>query len=135
MSGQLEEAGLDDRMIKRQEAIIYSMTLKEREKPDLLNASRKKRIAAGAGTTVPEVNKIVKQLKQMQTIMKKMRKGGMGGMMKQMKGLMGGKMDELAMLAGDDLPAMPDDGAAGGLGPNPFAGSAPTGGLAGMGAP
>ena len=143
MAGQLEEAGVDDSLIKRQEAIIFSMTAAEREKPELLNASRKKRIAAGSGTSVQEINKIVKQLKQMQTMMKKMKKMGMGGMMKQMKGLMGGKADEMAMMAESMDPdqlgaamAEMDSQDAGGLGPNPFAGGAMppgAGGLPGLG--
>tara|TARA_X000000950_G_scaffold72368_1_gene89916 strand:- start:26464 stop:28017 length:1554 start_codon:yes stop_codon:yes gene_type:complete len=127
MAGKLEEAGVDDSLIKRQEAIIFSMTKQERTKPDLLNAKRKKRIAAGSGTSVQEINKLEKQLKQMQTMMKKMKKMGMGGMMKQMKGLMGGKMDELELMAGSmdpeglakDLENQADNG---GLGSNPFAG-------------
>ncbi len=138
MAGQLEEAGVDDSMVKKQEAIIFSMTKAEREKPELLNASRKKRIAAGSGTSVQEINKIVKQLKQMQTMMKRMKKMGMGGMMKQMKGLMGGKADELELMAqsmdpdglGADMASLEDN--AGGLGPNPFAaggGLAPGAGL------
>ncbi len=132
MAGQLEGAGIDDKMIKRQEAIITSMTLTERSKPELLNASRKKRIAAGSGTSVPDVNKIIKQLKQMQTMMKKMKKMGMGGMMSQMKGLMGGKADELDMMAQsmdkDGLgAAMSELGQDSGIGANPFASGAPTG--------
>lgn len=128
MAGQLEEAGMNDGMIKRQEAIIFSMTKEEREKPELLNASRKQRIAAGAGSNVQEINKLAKQLKQMQTMMKRMKKmGGMGGMMKQMKGMMGGKADELELMAqsmdpeglGADMAAIKND--SGGLGPNPFA--------------
>lgn len=127
MAGQLEEAGVDDSMIKKQEAIIFSMTKEEREKPELLNAKRKKRIAAGSGTSVQEINRLEKQLKQMQTMMKRMKKMGMGGMMKQMKGLMGGKADELELMAqsmdpeglGADMAALEDD--AGPLGPNPFA--------------
>jgi len=127
MAGQMEEAGMDDSFIKKQEAIIQSMTPAEREEPKLLNASRKKRIAAGSGTSVPEINKMVKQLKQMQTMMKRMKKMGMGGMMKQMKGLMGGKMDELEMMAGSmdpdalgmDMAELEKD--AGPLGSNPFA--------------
>lgn len=140
MAGQLEEAGVDDSMIKRQEAIIFSMTKAEREKPELLNSSRKKRIAAGSGVTVPEINKIIKQLKQMQTMMKRMKKMGMGGMMKQMKGMMGGKGDELAMMAesmdadgmGAAMKELGDDSGSG-LGPNPFAGGGAAGGLPGMG--
>ena len=99
MSGKLEAAGMSDSLVKRQEAIIFSMTVKEREKPDLLNASRKKRIAAGSGTTVQEINTLAKQLKQMQTMMKRMRKMGKGEMMGMMKQMMGGNMDELALMA------------------------------------
>jgi signal recognition particle subunit SRP54 len=138
MAGQLEEAGMDDSMIKRQEALIFSMTKAERENPELLNMKRKQRIAAGAGSSVQELNKLVKQQKQMQTMMKKMKKMGMGGMMKQMKGMMGGKMDELEMMAGSmdpdglgaDMAAMQDD--TGALGANPFA-SDGAGNLPGMG--
>lgn len=119
MAGQLEDAGVNDGMIGRQEAIIYSMTKQEREKPELLNASRKKRIAAGSGTSVQDVNKLVKQLQQMQTVMKRIKKMGMGGMMKQMKSLMGGKMDELEMLSGGNLDLPTEDGST--LGSNPFA--------------
>jgi len=128
ISSQLEEAGMDDSLVKKQEAIILSMTKKEREKPDLLNASRKKRIAAGSGTAVQQINMLVKQQKQMQTMMKRMKKGGMAGMMKQMKGLMGGKMDDLELMAqsmdaaglGKDMAALKDESNSP-LGPNPFA--------------
>jgi signal recognition particle subunit SRP54 len=139
MAGQLEAAGMDDGMVKRQEALILSMTPAERANPELLNMKRKQRIAAGAGSNVQELNKLVKQQKQMQTMMKKMKKMGMGGMMKQMKGMMGGKMDELEMMAGSmdpdglgaDMAAMQDD--AGPLGANPFAGGGAPNGLPGMG--
>ncbi len=71
-------ANLDDRVLKRQEAIILSMTRAERRKPALLNASRRKRIAAGAGVEVSDVNKLLKMHQQMAGMMKKMRtKGGM----------------------------------------------------------
>ena len=145
MSGMLEEAGVDDSFINKQEAMILSMTPQERAKPDLLNASRKKRIAAGAGATVPDLNKLCKQQKQMATMMKKMKKMGMGGMMKQMKGLMGGKMDEMDMLAqsmdpdnlGKDMEALMKEESGGALGPNPFdnplGGGAMPPGLGGMG--
>ncbi|HOO82800.1 MAG TPA: signal recognition particle protein [Alphaproteobacteria bacterium] len=136
MAGKLDEAGLDDGFVKRQEAIIYSMTKAEREKPDLLNMRRKQRIATGSGTSVQDVNKIVKQLKQMQTMMKKMRKMGTGKMMGMMKDMMGGKADELELMAGSmDPDALGHDmaglGQSGGLGPNPFTGGA--GGLPGLG--
>ena len=129
MAGQLEEAGLDDGFIKRQEAIIFSMTKEERGKPDLMNMKRKQRIAAGSGTSVQEVNKLIKQHKQMQGMMKKMRKMGMSGMMKQMKGMMGGKADELELMAqsmdpdalGKDLAGLGSVKDAGPLGSNPFA--------------
>ena len=75
-------ANIDDRVLKRQEAIILSMTKAERRKPALLNASRRKRIAAGAGVEVSDVNKLLKMHLQMSTMMKKMRtKGGMKSMM------------------------------------------------------
>jgi signal recognition particle subunit SRP54 len=76
---QLAAAGIDDRILKRQEAIISSMTKEERTKPDVINGSRRKRIAAGAGVEVSEVNKILKMQRQMADVMKKMGKGGRGG--------------------------------------------------------
>ncbi len=149
MAAQLENNDLADSVMKKHEAIILSMTKAEREKPTLMNASRKKRIAAGSGTSVQDINKLCKQQQQMQTVMKKMKKMGMGGMMKQMKGLMGGKGDELEMLAqgmegGDmDFEALAKDmNSDGPLGPNPFddqgnmSGGAPTmPGLSGLGGP
>lgn len=73
---QIEDAKLDERMIARQCAIIDSMTKKERRNADLLNASRKKRIAAGSGTTVQDVNRLLKQHRQMQDMMKRVKKAG-----------------------------------------------------------
>ncbi|HEX6112918.1 MAG TPA: signal recognition particle protein [Geminicoccaceae bacterium] len=73
---QLSDAQIDDRMIARQLAIISSMTSKERRNPQILHASRKRRIAAGSGTAVPEVNKLLKQYQQMQTMMKRVKKMG-----------------------------------------------------------
>jgi len=81
MKKQIEEANIDDRMIARQEAIILSMTPKERRNPKLLNAKRRKRIAAGSGTNVQDVNRLLKQYQQMSSMMKKMGKKGMQGMM------------------------------------------------------
>ncbi|SEM55620.1 signal recognition particle subunit FFH/SRP54 (srp54) [Gemmobacter aquatilis] len=87
MAKAAEEAGFDDRMLRRQIALINSMTKKERANPDLLQASRKKRIAQGAGLEVQELNRLLKQHKQMADMMKKM---GKGGMMKQaVKAMMG----------------------------------------------
>ena len=76
---KLAGAKLDDGMISRQEAIIGSMTAAERRKPDLLNASRRRRIAAGSGTKVEDVNRVIKQYRDMATMMKKMRKMGTQG--------------------------------------------------------
>ena len=75
--------------IKRKEGIIQSMTPLERRKPDLIKATRKRRIAAGAGVHVQEVNRMLKEFEQMQTMMKKMSGGGMMKMMKRMGGMKG----------------------------------------------
>ncbi|HWI29673.1 MAG TPA: signal recognition particle protein [Stellaceae bacterium] len=79
---QLEEAKIDDGMIKRQEAILSSMTKHERRNPKLLNASRRRRIAAGSGTSVPEINRLLKQYQDMAGMMKKMNKLGKKGLMR-----------------------------------------------------
>jgi len=81
---QMGDHNIDDSMIKRQEAIILSMTQQERLKPAMVKASRKKRIAAGSGTSVQEINKLLKQYQQMQTMMKRMKK--MGGKLPPMGG-------------------------------------------------
>ncbi|MFQ6547265.1 signal recognition particle protein [Aestuariibius sp. 2305UL40-4] len=87
MAAQAADAGIDDRMLKRQIALIQSMTKKERANPQILQASRKKRIAAGAGLEVRELNQLLKMHRQTADMMKKM---GKGGMLKQMmKGMMG----------------------------------------------
>ncbi|WP_112311973.1 signal recognition particle protein [Pseudogemmobacter bohemicus] len=92
------EAGLDDSMLKRQIALINSMTKKERANPDMLQASRKKRIAAGAGLEVQDLNRLLKQHKQMADMMKKMGKGGMmKNMIKQFLGKGGGMPDPSKM--------------------------------------
>jgi signal recognition particle subunit SRP54 len=75
--------------IKRKEGIIHSMTPLERRKPDLIKATRKRRIAAGAGVQVQEVNRMLKEFEQMQDMMKKMKGGGMMKMMKRMGGMKG----------------------------------------------
>jgi signal recognition particle subunit SRP54 len=69
-AGALKDAKVDERMLAHQEAIIHAMTRMERGKPEILNASRKKRIAAGSGTTVEEVNKLLKQFDQVNKLMK-----------------------------------------------------------------
>ncbi|KKC98030.1 MULTISPECIES: signal recognition particle protein [Photobacterium] len=81
---------VDDKIFVQMEAIINSMTAKERERPELIKGSRKKRIAAGSGTQVQDVNRLLKQFTQMQKMMKKMQKGGMKNMMRNMKGMMPG---------------------------------------------
>ena len=89
MKGQMAEAGIDDKMLKRQVALIQSMTKKERANPQLLQASRKKRIAAGAGLEVPELNRLLKQHRQMSDMMKKLGRKGGKGLMKQLSGMFG----------------------------------------------
>jgi len=93
MAGAAEAAGFDDRMLKRQIALIQSMTKKERANPDLLQASRKKRIAAGAGLDVAELNRLLKMQRQMADTMKKL---GKGGMLKQAMKSMFGKNPDMA---------------------------------------
>ncbi|MCX8730751.1 signal recognition particle protein [Gilliamella sp. B2969] len=93
--GQLPDhikAQMDDKITIKMEAIIGSMTLKERANPEIIKGSRKRRIANGSGTQVQDVNKLLKQFEDMQKMMKKMKGGGMMKMMRQMKGLMGGGM-------------------------------------------
>ena len=80
---QIEDANLDQGVLKRQAAIIGSMTPKERRAPDILKASRKRRIAAGSGTSVQEVNRLLKQFDDMSTMMKRMSKLGQKGLMRQ----------------------------------------------------
>jgi signal recognition particle subunit SRP54 len=91
---QLAGANLDNTVLKRQAAIIGSMTVKERRDPDIIKASRKKRIASGSGVTVQEVNQLLKQFDQMTTVMKRMNKMGQKGMMRgglaSLMGQMGG---------------------------------------------
>ena len=83
------DLGKAERDVKRMEGIICSMTALERRKPDLIKASRKRRIAAGAGVPVQEVNRLLNQFEQMQGMMKKMKGGGLMKMMKRMGGLPG----------------------------------------------
>ncbi len=111
---QIAAAGIDDSMIKRQEAIILSMTKKERVSVGLLNASRRKRIAAGSGTTVQDVNRLVKQYQDMARMMKKL--GGKSGAA-AMKAMMGGGMPGMGGAGGaPDMEALSKG--LGGLGKN-----------------
>ncbi|WP_134682079.1 signal recognition particle protein [Paracoccus ravus] len=102
MAKQAEAAGFDDKAIRRQVALINSMTKKERANPDLLQASRKKRIAAGAGMDVAELNRLLKMQKQMADTMKKLGKMGKGGMLKQAMRAMSGKGGGLPDMANVD---------------------------------
>jgi signal recognition particle subunit SRP54 len=77
--------------VPRMIAVIGSMTKKERRNPTLLNGSRRKRIASGAGVTPADVNKLMKQYQQMEKMMGKLGRGGMKGMMRGLSGMMGGR--------------------------------------------
>ncbi len=89
-AGAALPAGADEKAMNRVEGIINAMTPSERRKPELLKASRKRRVAAGAGVSVQEVNRLLKQFEQAQKMMKMMSKGGLSKMMRGMKGLMPG---------------------------------------------
>jgi signal recognition particle subunit SRP54 len=115
---QMAEAGMDDKVIKRQIAVIQSMTKAERKNPELLQASRKRRIAAGCGLDVQDVNKLLKMHRQMADMMKQMGKMGK-------KGLMRGGLASLFGRGGGQAPAAPGLGAGGGL-------SLPPGGFGGF---
>ena len=95
LPGQLAQvagnAQMNDKQMRRLEGIINSMTYEERTKPELLKASRKRRIAAGAGVSVQEVNRLLAQFEQAQKMMKIMAKGGMAKMMRSMKGRFPGR--------------------------------------------
>jgi signal recognition particle subunit SRP54 len=146
MKNAIADANLDERLLKRQAAIIDSMTASERKNPDLLKASRKRRIAAGSGTRVEDVNRLLKMHRQMADVMKMVGKGGRGGLagLGSMLGMGGGGMgggmpkmspDQLKALAkgmpgGGGLPPMPPGGFGGGLPPG-FPGGLP--GLPGLG--
>jgi len=91
IKNQLKDANIDEGILKKQEAIISSMTKAERRNPDLIKASRKRRIALGSGVQVQDVNKLLKQFQDMQTMMKKVKKMGQKGFMRQgLSGLLPG---------------------------------------------
>ena len=131
MKDQIAAANLDDRVIKRQRAIISSMTREERRNPDVLKASRKKRVAAGSGTRVEDVNRLLKQHRQMADMMKAMggAKRGPLGKMAQMFGMGGGagmpspeEMAEMQKQMGSampNMPKLPDAPPPGAFGSNP----------------
>ncbi|MES2033853.1 MAG: signal recognition particle protein [Pseudomonadota bacterium] len=137
MKKQIAESGMNDKSIGRQRAIIGSMTKQERRKPEILAASRKRRIAAGAGVDVAEVNRLLKQHRQMADAMKMMTRNGGAGLAKMAGMLGGGGANRLKSLGGGKM-AEPD--------PKEFeqlqqklqglGGGAPTpGGLPGLGGP
>lgn len=104
MKKQLQDAKVDDKMIARQQAIILSMTVKERQNPKLIKASRRQRIAQGSGLTVQDVNKLLKQYQQTATVMKKVGKMNKKGLLGKMGAMMGGG----GMPAG--MPGLPGQG-------------------------
>ncbi|HNK53900.1 MAG TPA: signal recognition particle protein, partial [Ottowia sp.] len=102
--------------VRRKEGIINSMTPTERRKPELLKASRKRRIAAGAGVQVQEVNRLLKEFEQMQGMMKQFKGGALAKMMRRMGGMkgMGG------LLGGGGMPPLPPGMGGPGGGKRPF---------------
>jgi signal recognition particle subunit SRP54 len=145
MKNQIAAAGLDDGILKRQVAIIQSMTPEERRKPDVLKASRKKRVAAGSGTRVEDINKLLKMHRGMADMMKAMggaKRGPLAGLANAL-GFGGGmpSQEELAKLAETmpggpggvpgNMPKLPPGGLPGGSPPFPGL----PGGLSGLGGP
>ena len=127
MQKQMDEAGLDDKVLKRKVALIQSMTKEERKSPALLKASRKERIAKGAGMQVQDLNRLLKMHRQMSDAMKKMGKMGKKGLMRGGLGaLMGGKV-------GGMPPGMMPPGGMGGGAPGAALGTMPK--LSGLGGP
>ena len=103
-SGKAGEMDMDkaEREIRRKEGIICSMTQQERRKPDIIKATRKRRIAMGAGVEVHEVNRLLKEFGQMQDVMKKMKGGAFSKMLKRLGGMQG-----LGGLMGGGFPGLP----------------------------
>ncbi|MDO8437049.1 MAG: signal recognition particle protein [Nitrosomonadaceae bacterium] len=91
LSQAAQNVKMDDKVIGRTEGIVNAMTAQERAKPEILKASRKRRIAAGAGVSVQEVNRLLAQFEQTQKMMKMMSKGGMAKMMRGLKGMLPGR--------------------------------------------
>ena len=82
--GGMDMDGVDDNELVGVEAIIQSMTIKERRSPDILNGSRKRRVARGSGTRVQDVNQLLRQFRAMRKMMKQMDGGSMGGLLKML---------------------------------------------------
>ncbi|NNU15713.1 signal recognition particle protein [Parvularcula sp. ZS-1/3] len=129
LKGMADDA-LGGNELARQEAIIRSMTKKERKNPKLMNASRKKRVAAGAGVQVQDVNRLLKSFQGMSTLMKKMGKGGKRGMAQQLGQMLGGGMPGGGAMPPGSAGGLPGLGGGGGAG-LPGLG----GGLPGLGGP
>jgi signal recognition particle subunit SRP54 len=117
MKKQLAEAKVDDKMIARQQAIILSMTPKERQNPKLIKASRKQRIAAGSGLSVQDVNKLLKQYQQTASVMKKVGKMNKKGLLGKMGAMMGGAGGSMPPGGLNGMPGLDGLGAQGGLPP------------------
>jgi signal recognition particle subunit SRP54 len=132
IKNQMAAANLDEKLLKRQKAIIDSMTPGERRKPDVLKASRKKRIAAGSGTKVEEINRLLKMHRQMADVMKAMgsgKRGALGGL-GQMLGMGGGAPSpEMLRQMAEKMPG----GLPGGAGGMPANIPGMPGGLPGLG--
>jgi signal recognition particle subunit SRP54 len=107
----MAQSGMDDKVLVHMDAIIGSMTAKERKRPELMNAKRKKRVAAGSGTQVQDVNKVLKMHQEMGRAMKQIKKmGGLKGLGALFGGGGGG-------MGGGGMPGLPGAGGAGGKGP------------------
>ncbi|MCM8556906.1 signal recognition particle protein [Sphingomicrobium sediminis] len=113
MKGMKQATDIDDKALTRLEAMMSSMTSEERQKPKIINAKRKRRIANGSGTTVQEVNKLLKMHQQMEGAMKKLKK--MGGFSK-LASMFGGGLPGGADSAGGEMPQLPPGGGLPGLG-------------------
>jgi signal recognition particle subunit SRP54 len=124
----MDSGAVNPKMLDRMEAIILSMTMKERTKPEILTAKRKIRIANGSGTTVQDVNKVLKMHQEMANVMKRLKKmGGMKGMMKMLAGMGGGMPGPEGGAGGEGPGGAIDLGAVGRMFGRPGMGSLPPG--------
>ncbi len=119
---QMAEAGIDDKVLMRQIALIQSMTKRERANPQIMQASRKKRVAKGAGMQVSDLNKLLKMQRQMGDMMKKMGKMGKKGLMRQGLGALMGKGGGQQAGIGGAMPGMGTNALQPGFGAKPGAG-------------